>query len=273
MNIRSLATFAVGLLLGSGAALATPVQSTTTTLLTLRNCIAGTTACDGISTTIASAIDGLPADSSSSASLTDSAFGAALSGSTQITSPGSSLLTGSATSAAGKRNSTNQGSLQRFTYMGGTPATLTFWASIAYNQTVPTENANFDPNNAAAVFSGVSGGIEVFTIDDAEIEAGATERTNFNTIFGGYTNAPGYTTLGSASSASSNLTGSGSNNLSVSFNVNSGQSVWLMARMQTPAVNGASVSATMVTGIPAPGTLALAALGLAVIGFSRSRRV
>ncbi|MDH4053537.1 MAG: PEP-CTERM sorting domain-containing protein [Rubrivivax sp.] len=272
MKVRPLATLAIGLLLGWTAAQAVPVESTTTTRLTMRDCIAGTTACDGIGSILHSGLDGSPGATSAATTLTNALFGSS-SGSAQITGSGGSVLTANATSEAGKRNSANGGSLQRYTYLGASPTTLTFFASIAYDQTVPAENAGFDPANAIATFSGVYGGIEVFTITDSEIDAGVTDVDNFNTVFGGFTLAPGYLSLGSADTgALSNMTASGTHNLSVSFNVNAGQSVWLWALLQSPAAHGAVVDASMVTAVPEPGALALAGLSLALIGLARRNR-
>ena len=243
------------------AAQAVQITSTTSSYVTFRDCVTfGITACDSISPILYGAVDGNPGDQHASASLSDSSYGKAK---------------GSVTSLAGKRNSSNEYILQRYTYTGASATTLAFDGLLSFDQTVPAENGGFDPNNAAAVFSGAFAALQIFTLADDFLEAGISALDNFNALSGGYASAPGYTLLASTNNGTlSNVTGSGSQALSLSVNLNPNDSVWLYAALQTPTANGATVKAKFVTStnVPEPGTLALLSLGLGLLALARFRK-
>lgn len=273
MTMRFLA--ALTLLVASVSVNATQITSGTSTFLTFRDCVSyGATACDNISSTIAYAVDGDPGDASSSTSMSDESHGSVSGSATLNGSLGSTTLTGSANSDPGARISTNTFALQRFTYTGSMPATLYFGAVLNYDQSVPAENAGFDPSFSQGLFSGASGGIEIFTLSDSFLEAGVTALDNFYSLNGGFSLAPGYTSLASASYGATNLSGSGSEILTASVSLNPNDSVWLYSFLQTPGANGASVTASLNSAatVPEPETLALFALGMITLLIGRSRR-
>lgn len=282
MQKRLLATLAMGALLGASAAHAALVQSGTSVYTTFRNCTTtGTTACDGLSSVVIGSIGGNPGDSSASASQSSASYGSA-SGSVALSgTAGAPIFSGDAISLANTRVSTNEAALQRYTYTGAAATTRTFGGSLSYTQTVPAANAAF-PGIAN---SGVHVNMQVFTLGGDYLDVGTTSAHNFNALSGGFMAAAGYVELGNDTFADLGTHAGGTGALGITVTLNPGDSVWIWAYLQTPAANGAVVSAySLATGwdnsndltpansVPEPGTWALAGLCLAGLGWARRRQ-
>ena len=267
---------ALVLVAASFSAQAVPVTSSTSAYTTTRDCVSGVTVCDFVSATVHAQAGGLPGDQSATATLSEQDYGTAT-GTAELTGGvGAMALTGDATSLSGKRNSTNTYGLQRYTYTGAGTMTFTFEGVLTFDQTVPAENAVFDPLSPGSSTRAVAF-LEIFSLSDPFLEAGVSEFDNFLTHISGYSSAPGYSLLAQASAGSTtNVTESGSEALSVSVNLNTNDTIWLRAALQTPVANGAFMNASFVTTsnapVPAPGGVALLAFGLAVLGFRRMIR-
>jgi hypothetical protein len=205
--------------------------------------VPGATACDGITRIVAGSITGVPGDLATTASMSQSGYGA-VSGDAQLSGPASApVLSGSAASLAGKRSGSSSAALQRYVYTGSTPTTRSFRAELTYDQVVPAENAGL------AVPSQAFAAVEVFRLGDPSLEAGATPLENWTAITTGYESAPGYVSLGLATATSpSNITAAGSETLSVSVTLNPGDTVWVISLLQALTVNGAAGSASLATG-------------------------
>lgn len=268
MNWRQFLGLATaGVMCSVGPAQAVPVTSSTSSLVTFRDCVAGVTVCDDI-TAAQNFYAGLPGDTSTQNNQTDGVR--AVDSSAELTSAGGALLQAAVNSAPSTREGANLQSLQRYTYNGAVARTLTFFGHMAYDQTVPAENADFP--FAMGTATQAYGYIEAFVIDDANFDAGVTAQDNYWALFGSWGFAPGYVSLGFDEFTGPQVSGAGTHDLAVSFSVNPGQSVWLFSFFQAVAANDAEVEGSLRTAIPEPGTLALAALSLAGLAVTGRRR-
>ncbi len=183
MNNKSLLILAVSLLTGPLAANADPVQSSTSVFLTFRHCVSGETVCDSIGPVEADSYGGLPGEPAASTSHADTTYGEA-SGSAQLTgAPGAAELSANSTSLSSTRNGANSIILQRYTNTSANTETLTFGASLTYNQTIPAENAGFPADSPAR--SGANAEIIIFSMDADFLEAGTTAEENTTALMEG----------------------------------------------------------------------------------------
>ncbi len=273
----------LGLVIGLGAA--APAQAVaiaygTSEYVTIRDCIAGpTSACDTISGVIQGEYGGSPGASSSSASTALATHGSAAGSVALSGSVGAPVLSAVATSLPGARTNTNSLALQRYTYTGSTATTRTFGGTLTYSQTL----GGVYPDG---IGGGIHAVIDIFTAAADTIEVGDTPESNFLALFS-LGAVAGYTSLGSDIFDDDSSTAAGVGNLDVTVTLNPGDSVFVWVLLQTPAPNGSIVdsSSTLITGwdvttdlvpamvasVPVPTGLALAGLGLALLGAQRRR--
>ena len=246
MNNKFLLILAVLLLTGPLAANAELVKSSTSVYLTFRPCVAGATVCDSIAPVEARSYGGLPGAPAAITSHADPTYGEA-SGSAQLTgAPGAGEMSANTTSLPATRNGSNCIIVQRYTSKRANAETLTFGATLTYNQTIPTENAGFPAGGPAT--SGAHAEIFIFSMDADSLEAGMTAEENNTLLLEGRDPSIITTELASAGTEpSSNVTESGTATISSSVTVEPGDSIWLWANLQSLAANGADVSATLDT--------------------------
>ena len=246
MNNKFLMILAAVLLAGPLAANAELVQSTTSVLLTFRHCVAGETVCDSIGPQEAGSYGGLPGAPAAISSHADPAYGEA-SGSAQLTGmPGAAEMSANVSSLPTTRNGSNCIILKRYTNKSANAETLTFGATLTYNQTIPAENAAFPAGSPAR--SGASAEIYIFSLDVDSLEAGTTAEENFVFLMEGPDPSIITTELGSASTEpGTNVTEADAKTFSSTVTVEPGDSIWLWAILQSLAANGAEVNATLDT--------------------------
>jgi hypothetical protein len=283
---RLLARAPLALLLAAPlAAHAVQITAGTSEYVTFRDCIAGATACDSISPVITGAFGGNPGAYSSAASDTVAGYGSATGSVSFSGVVGAPILHASAVSLAGKRTNTNSVAVQSYTYSGSVATTRTFGGTLTYNQVVTGAYPNNNP--------GVYATIDAFTLTASAIDAGSSQQSNFDALFGeNFISDPGlgYTDVGQSTFADSTTNAAGLGNLSVTVPLLPGQTIWLYVLLQTPALDGSTIDAshTLITGwddatgltpavtsspVPEPTSLALFGLGLAAVGVARRRHV
>lgn len=277
MTSKVLALF-VATMLAAAVSHAIPINFGTAEAITFRNCVAGVSGCDdAVSPPVLIVYGGSPGAASSSASSTLAGYGTATGSVALSGTIGAPILAGSATSSVGTRQNTNSVALQSYTYTGVGPTTRTFGGTLTYSQT-STGTYPFD------VGGGINAQIILFELPASMVEVGATPASNFETLFN-VELLPGFSELGSDSYQDLTSTASGTGVLGVTITLDPGDTVWVWAILQTPAVNGSVINAsdTFITGwdniadlrpavvaaIPEPATLALLAIGLAGLGFLR----
>jgi hypothetical protein len=271
--------FAV-LLAVAPAAHAVLVSASTTTAASFRTCIAGVSGCDSITGRGASS-DGLPGAAAAHVAASAPGFGSAEASVSLSGTIGAPVIVSRASSLAGARVNTTSFALQSYTYTGTAAATRTFGGTLTYSQ---TSTGSYP----ADVGGGVNAGFDVFTLPVSAIEAGDTAADNLGAL-ATLSDLPGYTLLGSQSVFDPATTPNGSATLGVTVTLDPGEVVWILALLQTPAVNGGEIDAShtfitgwddpsnlvpaSVSGVPDPGTAALLGLGLAsMAGFGRRTR-
>lgn len=245
MNHKALLFSGLVFLVAPGPVLAELVQSTTSTYLSFRDCEAGETACDTLSRMHARAIGGSPGGQDSPVSLSGPEFGNARANAQLTRQPGAGELTVQITSLAGKRNASSGFTLQRYTNTSDVAETLSFEAVFTYGQTVPEVNSQFPEKGGAR--TGASVEMQLASIEPESLEAGNTAEENWGIMEG--EPPPGLQSLGFARSndESFNVTGQSEETLQVTAVLEPGQSIWVLAKLQAAAANGAEVSADLVT--------------------------
>jgi hypothetical protein len=237
-----------GLLFGSIAAQAQFISSGTSTEVTTRNCIAGQSGCDSISTIVQYVINGNPGQSTSSANLGVPGYGQVSSNAALTGAIGAPILNVSASSEAGTREGATAFGLQSYTYTGTSSTTDTFGGTASYSQTITGTYP------LATTGSGTSIGVEVFTLaPGALFNAGVTPLDNNaafadafsdnSTAYGGITQT-GFTLLGSNSSSDSLTNLAGTLSTGVTVTLTPGETVWVMAEAGAFAPNGSTVDPT-----------------------------
>jgi len=228
----------------SGPAWAERVQSTTSVLLTFRNCVPGQTVCDDLGPIQAKEYAGLPGDPEAEASMDDPAFGASR-GSVKITGvPGSAKMNTLVNSVAGARNGSSSFLLHRYINSSGHVESLTFSGVLNYDQTVPPSNAEFP--NTDATRSGAFAEMLILTMNVDAFEAGSTAEDNFEMVMGETPAGVEYKELESkVVSGPANTTGAKSQEISGTVVIDPGDSVWILGILQSLGANGASVNARL----------------------------
>ena len=247
MRTKFLTILAVALMAAPAVGTAELVQAGVANILTFRDCISGESICDSFGPMEQATYGGVPGELAAEVSQADVAYGEAY-GNAQLTGdPGAAELKAITTSTPATRNGSTSVMLQRYTNTSESAETLTFGATLAYEQTVPDENASFPDGESTR--SGVSAEIAVFIMDDDSIEAGATAEDLYGAL--SWENEPaGFKDLGFTSVApSDNETGEGEAPLSVTATVEPGDSIWLWAILQGIVVNGATVNASLTTSL------------------------
>jgi len=245
MKLNSLFILSMALL--TGHASAEQIQSTTGVNVTFRQCVEGVTACDSISETKRNSFGGLPGDREAQASQEDPAYGSS-SGSAKLTgTKGNAQLSGSISVAPGARNGSTTFFLQRYTNTSKHAERLTLGATLTFDQTVPEENSVFTEDSSTR--SSASAEMEIFTLSIDAIEAGTTVEDNNIFMFQEAPEADViYESLGDAAAmGSENLTGAGSEVLSITVSIPPGESVWLFGLLQVLGANGAVMTASLET--------------------------
>jgi hypothetical protein len=263
MNTTSNGLLLLGLLSGSIAAHAQFVSSGTSSEATARNCVAGVSGCDAISTIVQYSMDGAPGQSASSANLALPGYGQVAASATLSGVIGAPILTGTASSTVGTREGASAFALQSYTYTGTSSTTDTFGGTVSYSQTI---NGSYP---SATTGGGTAIGIEAFTLaPGALFNAGVTaldnnaalaDAFNDNTPVDGGIIQTGFTLLGSNGSADAATNPAGTLSSGITVNLNPGETVWVLAFLQASAPNGSTVDpvfktqwnnpANLVTGV------------------------
>lgn len=276
------------LLVLPAVASAIPIQASTGTWVTMRDCIGPGGSCSELSPIASnSQYGGTPGGTASFATVTSPLYGTATASTALSGEAGAPLLTASATSEVGGRVNTNSFALQRYTYTGAVATTRSFGGTLTYSSTITDPlNATYGP-----AASGVYAEMRIFITDSAFAEAGGTAQSNNDLLFA-FSHADGtagFTLVGEASYGDQFSTSAGLAAPSITLGLNPGDSFWVWAFIQTPAADGSIVDAshTFITAwnnienlmpaaqahtVPEPGTLGPIALGLALAGLARRRR-
>lgn len=245
----------ISLLLAAGPVSAELVTSTSGVMVTSRDCVAGKTVCDAFGRSTAMEIDGLPGARQAQASLDEAAVGKAV-GSTMLTDePGGAVLKASINPLPGKRNGANSIFIQRYTNVSERAGSLTFRATLTYEQTIPAENADFPDKNdeEAGTFdlgSVASAEIGIFAVDVAGIEAGTTASDNMSALMVEAGLPEGVEPVElhfSKAQEHKNVNGTGTAELSGTVTIAPGDSIWMLAILQSLGANGAVISGTLST--------------------------
>jgi len=246
MKNKFLPILGVCLLTGPPMAVAELVESTTGVMLTFRPCNSGATVCDSIGPPQVSRFGGLPGELSAIARHVDPEYGEA-SGTAKLTGPpGAARMSASSASLPATRNGASSVICQRYTNTSAHAQTLTFSATLIYDQMVPVANADFPADGPAR--SGANAEIVILSIDADALDAGTTAESNTALLMEGPDPSITSRELGHAGTEpSSNVTETGTKTISSTATVEPGDSVWLMAILQSLTANGAKVSATLDT--------------------------
>ncbi|MBV6418261.1 MAG: hypothetical protein CMLOHMNK_03066 [Steroidobacteraceae bacterium] len=276
------------LLVTSADADAVPIQASTGTYVTQRDCLGPGGVCSPLSEVVYGEYGGTPGGVVSAAGISSTIYGTTASSTVLPGVAGAPTLAGFAASEEDRRISTNSFVLQRYTYTGSASATRNLGGSLSYSQTIT------DPLNADYSSSGESSGVyahlRIFMTPGSFAEAGDTAESNYELLYA-FANADGSADFSLVAESEykdllSNSSGSGS--LSTQVTLAPGDAFWVWAFLQTPAADGSvvDVSSGLILNwdnsenlvpaahaVPEPGTLALLATGLALIGLTRPGRM
>lgn len=214
------------------------VESTTSTFISARNCVAGKSGCDSIGPALVREIGGVTGGNEAEGELSDPELGEVQARAVLSGQPGSGKLSGFARSIPGKRNGANAILVQRYTNNSETAQTFTATGAVTYEQQVPEANADF-PAGDGGGHTNVTAELSLFRRDGL-FEAGPSPEENWAMIMDGEM-PPGFQSLGDAKNETtpSNVTATGSEPLSLSTRVEPGGSVWVFALLQAISANGA----------------------------------
>lgn len=230
-------------------ALAVSVESTTSIILTMRECVAGATACDTVGPATTMIKEGLPGKSEANATHEDPAFGE-VAGDVKLTAlPRISEHSARSLSLPGARNGGNAAILRKYTNSTGGAEIVTLTGNLSYQQSVPEENSGLpeeSPGRSGAVVE-----LAILRINADVLEAGATAEDNYMMLEKGVEEI-GYTELGSEiSGPPTNVSEEGTRTVSVAVTVEAGNIIWLWAVLQSFAANGAEAGGRLVTSLEA----------------------
>jgi len=248
MNILQRAILLGSLLVVSCQVLAVSVESTTSIILSNRECVAGETACDSIGPAKAMIIDGLPGRAEAKATHEDPAFGKTAGAAKLRALPAISEHSARSSSLPGARNGGNAAILRKYTNSGTRAEIVTLTGILTYEQSVPEENSGFPLDSPGR--SGAGAELVIGRLDVDAPEAGTTVEDNYRMLE--VLEDTGFTELASdVSGPLSNVSDTGTRTFSVRVTVEAGDSIWLWAALQCIAANGAEVSATFLTELEA----------------------
>ncbi|HKE96851.1 MAG TPA: PEP-CTERM sorting domain-containing protein [Povalibacter sp.] len=275
----------IALLIFPAVAGAIPVQSSTGTFVTMRDCVGPAGNCSLLSPIVSSAYGGSPGEAFAGASLVSPIYGTATASSALSGAIGAPILRIATESEDGRRVNTNTFALQRYVYTGTTATTRTFGGTLSYSQLIT------DPNNPSygTAASGINAELRVFSTAGAFAEAGTTAQSNNDLLFA-FSHSDGaadFSLLGEDLFNDQLSNPAGLATFSISVALNPGDAVWVWAFLQTPAADGSFVDAshTFLTGwddiadlipanvyqVPEPGTLVLFCLGVALLSWQARR--
>ena len=243
MKDRALFVLFLTFLVAPTVGQAVTVQSTTSTYVSLRDCIAGETTCDSISRSHRYAVGGVPGSPHAEADLKDPEFGETAGSAHLDAEPGIAELTAYVTSLPARRNASSSFVLHRYTNTSNEIQSLIVSGDLTYEQTVPEENSTFPADGHGR--SGAFAEMELFSMEIDSIEAGTSAEDNFGILDG--EPPPGYRSLDNAKTDGiiADSTAHGNENLSMSAVLEPGDSIWLLAIIQAIAANGAVVEARL----------------------------
>lgn len=249
MTILQRAVLLGCLLAASWQALGVTVESTTSIILTMRECVAGETACDNVGTATTMIKGGLPGEPEATATHEDPAFGEVAGGVKLLTLPRVSEHSARSGSLPGARNGGNAAILRKYTNSSGDAEVVTLTGILTYEQSVPEANSGLPEDSPGRSGAGVE--LAIVRLNADVLEAGTTAEENHLMLEQGIEEI-GYTELGSNTGGPlSNVSETGTRTVSVTVTVEAGESIWLWAALQSIAANGAEVNASFVTEIEA----------------------
>jgi PEP-CTERM motif len=219
---------------------AVDITAGTAAVVRFRNCIPGVTACDTFSSLVDEEYGGSPGATSSSVAATVDGYGTASASASFSGTIGAPILHAYSSSLPGTRTNAVIVALQSYTYTGDTDTTRNFGGTLTYDQTLTGMYP--DPND-----SGTDVLLEAFTMPASTVEVGTTAADNFAALSGQTWPA---TWVGEAEFFDDSHSGPGTASLNMLVPLTPGETIWILAEVTTPAVNGniIDVSHTLVTG-------------------------
>ena len=180
MKNKLLKILAVMLLAAPPVATAEQVEAGTSIILTFRDCVAGETICDSFGPMQQATYGGLPGQLAAEVSQADVAYGEVYGRAELKGEPGAAELKAITTSMPATRNGSSNVMLQRYTNTDASAETLTFAATLQYDQMVPAENAALADGDRT--HSGASAEMVIFTMDADAVETGATAEELYSAV-------------------------------------------------------------------------------------------
>jgi hypothetical protein len=247
--MSSLRAFVATVVLGAPIlAGAVEVQSTTSTFLSFRDCIAGENVCDRFERPAHVVVDGLPGSTHSRGDFEDPEFGSGSASARLTDKPGGSVLHARVSSSPGKRNGASALSLRKYVNEADEPVTVEVVADASWKQSVPEANAAMPTDSHGS--SGASVHLVINQLGIVSVDAGDSVEDNFHLLLHGPPEAAGVTAVGERDWGSpSNVSDQGQEQGSLRVSLGSGEHIWVLAVLQSIAVDGADVTADMNTEI------------------------
>lgn len=265
----------------TGAGHAVPVSFGVAQQVSIRECVAGVTACDSLVLGPARQLvfGGEPGATSSSAVGDVSGFGTAESTVSLSGTIGAPVIKAKAASEFGARLITTSVALQRYTYTGSEATTRTFGGRLTYSQSGTLFG---DPDDFLYLgMTGVNAVIQLFAAPAEAFDADNSSPLRFfQSLFFDFVSEA--VPLGSDQVLAADEAAGGSADLAVSISLNPGDAIWVLVTLQTPAANGGWVDAShtfitswdnpddLIPAIPEPGTIALTCAAL-IVALRRNR--